>query len=143
MAEPELGELKHLAIDHVAIAVHDLDAGEAPYRLIGLEREGGDEVVSSQQVRVRTLQTEAGLIELLTPLSGESPIARFLDRRGPGIHHIAFRVTALEREVERLAGAGLRFVDPNPSSGRAGSRVVFLHPKSADGVLIELVEHGS
>jgi methylmalonyl-CoA/ethylmalonyl-CoA epimerase len=129
-------------LDHIAIAVHDLDAGERPYRLLGLARAAEDETVHSQQVRVRTLQLANGLLELLMPTSSESPIASFLEKRGSGLHHIAFGVDDIEAELARLADEGARLIDPIPRPGRAGSKVAFLHPKWAGGVLIELVEHG-
>jgi methylmalonyl-CoA/ethylmalonyl-CoA epimerase len=130
------------SLDHVALAVHDLNEGERPYRLLGLARLGEDEIVPSQHVRVRLLQLGNGLLELLEPTSPESPIASFLEKRGPGLHHLAFRVADLEAELKRLAAAGAQLIDASPRPGRAGSKVAFLHPKWAGGVLIELVEHG-
>jgi methylmalonyl-CoA/ethylmalonyl-CoA epimerase len=129
-------------LDHVAIAVHDLDEGERPYHLLGVMRALEDEEVPSQHVRVRILQLKNGLLELLMPTSNESPIASFLEKRGPGLHHIAFGVDDIEAELARLAAAGARPIDAYPRPGRAGSKVAFLHPKWAGGVLIELVEHG-
>jgi methylmalonyl-CoA/ethylmalonyl-CoA epimerase len=129
-------------LDHIAVAVYDLDAGERPYRLFGLTRAAEDETVPSQHVRVRTLQLANGLLELLMPTSSESPIASFLEKRGSGLHHIAFGVDDIEAELARLADEGAHLIDPIPRPGRAGSKVAFLHPKWAGGVLIELVEHG-
>ncbi|HEX7022331.1 MAG TPA: methylmalonyl-CoA epimerase [Trueperaceae bacterium] len=133
--------LDHAVLDHVGIAVADLHAASHPYRLLGLRPEGQDEVLEAQGVRVRAFRTAGGLLELLAPVGTEGPIAAFLAKRGPGLHHLALRVAALEPEIARLQAAGARFVDPEPRMGRAGSRVVFLHPKWAGGVLLELVEH--
>ncbi len=109
--------------------------------MLGLVRVGEDELIPSQGVRVRALQAGESLIELLEPTTDESPIAAFLTKRGPGLHHVAFRVDDLKEAVERLASQGARFIDREPRAGRAGTRVAFLHPQWGVGVLIELVEH--
>ena len=134
-------KLSGLPLDHVGIAVSDLEAASAPYRLLGLVQVGEDEVVVSQHVRVRALRVGASLLELLEPTAPESPIATFLAKRGPGLHHVALRVDDVTAEVARLSAAGARFVNPEPRPGRAGTRVVFLHPKWMGGTLVELVEH--
>lgn len=134
--------MDHLALDHVGIAVEDLEEASSPYRLLGLAPAGEDELVESAAVKVRAFQTSSGLVELLEPAAQSSPITTFLAKRGPGLHHLAFRVLSLDAEIERLARAGAKFIDPTPRPGRAGSRVVFLHPRWAGGVLLELVEHG-
>lgn len=139
----ELDELERgaagLAIDHVGIAVHDLDEGVAPWSLLGLPVVD-DEVVPEQGVRVRLLRAGDAAVELLAPLDATSPIARFLERRGPGMHHVALRVDDVDAELARLLRAGARAVDLAPRPGRAGSRVAFLHPAWAGGVLVELVQ---
>ena len=127
-------------VDHVGIAVADLDAASAPYLALGLVPLV-DEVVEGQGVRVRAFRAGGSLIELLAASRADSPIARFLERRGPGLHHVAFRSPDLDAEVATLQAAGARFVDPTPRPGRAGTRAVFLHPSWGEGVLIELVEH--
>ncbi len=129
-------------IDHIGIAVENLEEASLPYTLISLPVVGEDEVIVSQHVKVRAIQTGESLLELLEPTSAESPIATFLAKRGPGLHHLALRVENLELEIERLKQAGAVFISDVPRAGRAGTRVVFLHPKWAKGVLIELVEHG-
>jgi methylmalonyl-CoA/ethylmalonyl-CoA epimerase len=129
------------SIDHIGIAVLDLEAGSDPYRAIGLEPVGPDEEVISQKVVVRAFRAGDGLIELLAPTSSDGPIAVFLEKRGVGMHHVALRVEALESEIERLEALGAVFINREPRAGRAGTRVVFLHPKWSGGVLIELVEH--
>lgn len=128
-----------LPIDHVGVAVHDLDEGAAPWSLLGLPAID-DETVPEQGVRVRMLRAGDTELELLAPLDASSPIARFLSRRGPGVHHVAFRVENVEAELARLIREGARAVDLAPRPGRAGSRVAFLHPSWAGGVLVELVQ---
>ena len=133
--------LEHLSIDHLGIATADLETGSAPYVALGLKQLGEDEDIASQKVIVRAFQTGSSLIELLAPTAPDSPIAMFLEKRGPGLHHVALRVENLEFEVLRLQGMGANFLNPEPRAGRAGTRVVFLHPKWGAGTLIELVEH--
>lgn len=130
-----------LLLDHVAIATPDLDEGAAPYLALGLSPEGPDEEVAAQGVRVRTFLAGETLIELLSPTRPDSPIAGFLARRGPGLHHTAYRVPDLEAEMTRLRAQGAHFLADTPSPGRGGTRVAFLHPKWGAGTLIELVEH--
>jgi methylmalonyl-CoA/ethylmalonyl-CoA epimerase len=129
-------------LDHLGIAVDDLERGSLPYRTIGLPQPHPDEEVAGQQVVVRTFRSGDALIELLAPTGPDSPIARFIERRGPGLHHLALRVDDLDAEIARLEAEGARFIDPAPRPGRSGTRVVFLHPRWGAGVLIELVEHG-
>lgn len=131
--------LTHL--DHVAILTPSLGEGSAPYIALGLLAEGEDELVASQGVKVRAYRLGDTLIELLEPQDAASPVAAFMQKRGPGLHHIAFRVADLEAEMARLNALGARFLTAEPRPGRAGSRVAFLHPKWGGGTLIELVEH--
>ncbi len=128
-----------LPIDHVGVAVHDVVEGAAPWSLLGLPAVD-DETVPEQGVRVRLLRAGDVAIELLAPLDDTSQLARFLERRGPGVHHVAFRVEDIEKELARLLSEGARAVDLAPRPGRAGSRVAFLHPSWAGGVLVELVQ---
>ncbi|MDZ7707138.1 MAG: methylmalonyl-CoA epimerase [Trueperaceae bacterium] len=128
-----------LPIDHVGIAVRDLDEGAAPWSQLGLPALD-DETVPEQGVRVRLLRAGDAAIELLAPLDDTSQLARFLERRGPGVHHVAFRVDDVDAELARLLAEGARAVDLAPRPGRAGSRVAFLHPSWAGGVLVELVQ---
>ena len=127
-------------LDHVGIAVADLDAASAPYFALGLAPLA-DEIVAGQGVRVRAFSAGGPLVELLAPTGAGGPIARFLERRGPGLHHIAFRSSDLDADVAALQADGAQFIDPTPSPGRAGTRAVFLHPAWGHGVLIEVVEH--
>jgi methylmalonyl-CoA/ethylmalonyl-CoA epimerase len=130
-----------LKIDHLGIAVRNLDEATVPYQLLGIKQVGEDEVIASQHVKVRALQVGESLLELLEPTSPESPVASFIEKRGEGFHHVAFRVENLEAEIERLLKENAQFISTEPRAGRAGTRVVFLHPKWAKGVLVELVEH--
>ena len=128
-------------IDHVGIAVPDLEAGATPWLALGLPVEE-DEEVPSQGVVVRLLRAGDGFVELLAPLRTDTPVGRFLASRGPGLHHVAFRVGDVAAELARLRGEGARLIDETPRPGRGGSRVAFLHPRWAGGTLIELVQPG-
>lgn len=126
-------------IDHVAIAVPDLGPSVAAWTLLGVPH-AEDEDIDEQGVRVRVLRAGEGWIELLAPTREDSPVARFLATRGPGLHHVAFRVADVMREYERLLAQGAQGVSRRPGPGRAGSLTAFLHPRWSGGVLIELVQ---
>jgi methylmalonyl-CoA/ethylmalonyl-CoA epimerase len=130
-----------LTLDHIGIATNDLDTGSLPYQALGLQPEGPDEVVPNAMVIVRAYHAGGTLIELLAPTSPDSPIARFLETRGPGMHHAAFKVPDIHAALERLSKQGARLIDTTPRPGRAGTLVAFIHPKWAAGTLIELVQH--
>jgi methylmalonyl-CoA/ethylmalonyl-CoA epimerase len=136
--DPAIPGLEGLPLDHVAIAVPSFEEAGA-YLALGLCPEGPDEVVAGQGVRVRSLRAGGAAIELLAPLADDTPVGRFLARRGPGLHHLAFRVADLDAEIARLRSLGARFIDAEPRPGRGGSRVAFLHPRWTGGVLVELV----
>jgi methylmalonyl-CoA/ethylmalonyl-CoA epimerase len=127
-------------VDHIGVAVEDLDAA------IALHAETYDmelvhrEVVEEQGVEAVLLDVGEGHVELLRPLSGETPVGRFLARRGPGLHHVAYQVTDIERTLGALKAAGLELIDEQPRTGIRGSRVAFLHPRATAGVLTEIVE---
>ncbi|MFQ5795891.1 MAG: methylmalonyl-CoA epimerase [Candidatus Bipolaricaulia bacterium] len=127
-----------MKIDHIAIAVVNLDAAIEHYRLIGFEVTGL-ETVMTERVRVAFLELGDDRVELIEPLAG-STVERFVERRGPGIHHIALGVEDLDAELTRLQEAGIELIDEQPGPGAEGSRVVFVHPREMGGVLIELVE---
>ncbi len=131
------------AVDHVGIAVADLDEAVAWYRdTFGMEVIH-QEVNEEQGVREAMLAVgPAGgtQVQLLAPLRPDSPIARFLDRSGPGIQQIAFRVDDIDAVSEALAARGLRLLYDAPRRGTAGARINFIHPKDAGGVLVELIE---
>lgn len=130
-----------LPLDHVAIATQDLDAGAGPFTLLGLRVDGDDEDVLTQDVRVRMLLAGTVRVELLAPLGDDGPLARFLAKRGPGLHHLAFRVADIDAELKRLHAAGVVLIDEAARPGHGGTRVAFVHPRAAAGVLVELVEH--
>jgi methylmalonyl-CoA/ethylmalonyl-CoA epimerase len=128
------------AIDHLGIAVRSLDASEALFtQLLGVPARAREQV-DSEGVRVAFFQVGESSFELLEPLNDAAPIARFLEKRGEGIHHVCLRVDDIEREIERLKAAGFQFVGQAPRMGAGGHRVAFVHPKSAGGILTELVE---
>ncbi len=138
---PASALIGHLSLDHLAIATPNLDIGGAPYLALGLHPEGPDEDVPTQGVRVRAFVVGGSLIELLMPTRPEGPVATFLQKRGAGLHHLAFRAADLEAEMQRLRALGAAFLSAEPQPGRAGTRVAFLHPRWGAGTLIELVEH--
>ena len=136
----EKGILENLY--HVAIAVRDLSAVEEVYKTaLGLRVEHR-EVVEDQGVKTSMLVPEDGgtAIELLEPMDENSPISKFLDKRGEGIHHICFKVDDIEAVLERLKKQGVRLIDETPRPGAYNSRVAFIHPKAMNGVLVELAE---
>jgi methylmalonyl-CoA/ethylmalonyl-CoA epimerase len=126
-------------LHHVAVAVHSLEESALIYELLTGETRSPPQTLESQGVRV----TFIGNIELLEPLAPDTTVGRFLERRGPGLHHVAYRTDDIESELARLEAAGIRLIDREPRSGAHGHRVAFLHPSSTGGVLMELVEHGS
>jgi methylmalonyl-CoA/ethylmalonyl-CoA epimerase len=125
-------------IAHVGIAVTDLDAALAFYRdVLGLSPHQREEADGAAIVSLPVGESE---IELLTPVTTDSPIAKFLERRGPGIHHVCYRVPDLDAALERCRTAGYRLVDEVPRVGAGGRRIAFLHPKATAGILLELTE---
>jgi methylmalonyl-CoA/ethylmalonyl-CoA epimerase len=132
------------AIDHVGIAVPDLDAAIAYYREVFGLRLAHEEVNEEQGVReaMMAVGDSGSHIQLLAPLTPESTIAKFLDRSGPGLQQVAYRVDDVEAVAATLRQRGVRLLYDQPRRGTAGSRVNFIHPKDAGGVLVELVEVG-
>ncbi len=127
-------------VDHIGIAVRNLDESLAVYRdVLGLEFHGF-ETVAEQKVRVAKLTGGADTIELLEPTDSDSPIGKFLEKRGPGIHHVCLAVDDIEKTLERFKEKGLRLIDETPRIGAGGCRIAFVHPASTGGVLIELSE---
>lgn len=130
-----------MKIDHIGIAVKSLaDAVQVYEHAIGMQIAGFDEV-ADQGVRVAMLTIGESRIELLEPTSPDSPIEKFMARRGEGIHHIALRVDDLEQMLERLKAGGVRLIDETPRRGAHNTRIAFVHPSSTHGVLVELVQH--
>ena len=131
-----------MKIDHIGIAVKSLAEAVKVYQdAIGLSVSGYDEV-DDQGVRVAMLSIGESRIELLEPTREDSPIEKFMSKRGEGIHHIAVRVDDIEEALERLKAAGARLIDSAPRRGAHDTRIAFIHPSSTHGVLLELVEHG-
>ncbi len=130
-----------MIIDHIGIATAQLEETTALWRdALGLEPDSTEEI-ASQGVRVAMLPIGESHIELLEPLTEDSPVGRFLGKRGPGIHHIAIRVDDICDALTRLKEKGARLIDETPRVGAGGCLVAFIHPSSANGVLLELVEH--
>ncbi|MBX6377502.1 MAG: methylmalonyl-CoA epimerase [Clostridia bacterium] len=127
-------------VDHIGVAVADLEAALRLYAGLGLEARSIEEV-PTERVRVALLPAGESRIELLEPTDDEGAVARFLRSHGPGIHHIAFRVPDIEAAMARARSAGLRLLDEAPRPGAEGARVAFVHPKSAGGVLVELCQY--
>ncbi len=128
------------AIDHVGIAVEDLDASVSLYRdTLGISVVHR-ETVTEQGVEAALLDVGDSHLELLAPLGPDTAVGRFLQRRGPGIHHLAYRVASIDETLSALAASGMRLIDEHPRPGIRGSRVAFVHPSSTGGVLTEIVE---
>ena len=125
-------------INHIGIAVQSLDATLPFYRDTLSMLFHGIEEVPEQKVRVAMLGVGESKIELLEPTNSESPIAKFLEKNGPGIHHIAYEVDNIEAAIARMKVKGARMIDEQPRSGAHDTRIAFVHPKSSNGVLTEL-----
>ena len=131
-----------MKIDHIGIAVKSLTEALNVYEQgVGLKVAGYDEV-DADGVRVAMLDIGESRIELLEPTRPDSPIEKFMSKRGEGLHHIAVRVDNIEEALDRLKTAGARLIDSVPRRGAHNTRVAFIHPSSTHGVLLELVEHG-
>jgi len=127
-------------IDHVGVAVEDLDAAIALYEQSFEMELAHREAVESQGVEAVLLDVGDGHVELLRPLGPETAVGKFLERKGPGLHHVAYAVDDIDSTLERLAAAGLELIDGEARVGIRESRVAFLHPRSTGGVLTEIVE---
>jgi len=129
-------------IDHIGIAVKSLTEAAAIYEnALGLKVNAYDQV-DEQGVRVAMLNIGESRIELLEPTGPESPIQKFMTKRGEGIHHIAITVDDIDKALKQLKAAGVRLVDNEPRRGAHNTRIAFVHPSSTHGVLLELVQHG-
>lgn len=135
-----LSAVKLLNLDHVAIAVRDLDQALDEYR----RRYGIEplyrEVVEDQGVEEAMLAVGGSFVQLLEPLDADTPVGRFLERRGEGMHHVAFVVVDIEAALAHLKAEGARLVDETPRTGGRGTRIAFVHPKGGNQTLVELVE---
>jgi methylmalonyl-CoA/ethylmalonyl-CoA epimerase len=127
-------------IDHIGVAVEDLDAAialyEQTYGMALVHRE----TVASQGVEAVLLDVGENHVELLAPLHPDTPVGKFLAKRGPGTHHVAYQTTDIEVTLRELRGNGVRLIDEEPRIGIRGSRVAFLHPSASGGVLTEIVQ---
>lgn len=130
-------------IDHIGIAVNSLAEAVPAFSALLGTNSGGEEDVPSEGVRVAFFGTGSGRIELLEPTDSDSPVARFLAKRGEGVHHVCLAVDDLETALERAEGAGLQVLEPRIRGGAGARRVAFLDPGTTSGVLIELSESDS
>jgi methylmalonyl-CoA/ethylmalonyl-CoA epimerase len=129
-------------ISHIGIAVTSIDDAAPFYReVLGMKYEGS-EVVAEQKVKVAFFLVGESRIELLEPTSADSPVAKFLEKNGPGVHHVAFEVADLEQRLAQLRNSGVRLIDESPRPGAHGTRIAFMHPKASGGVLTELCQPG-
>lgn len=127
-------------ISHLGIAVKDLAAAESLFaKLLGTD-EIHHEVVEDQGVRIASFKVGESIIELTSPLTPESPITKFLEKRGEGIHHMALEVDDVASELARLKSEGVQLIDETPRAGAHEMQIAFLHPKSTNGVLVELCQ---
>jgi len=127
-------------ISHIGIAVKNLAESEALFRKLLGDSDVHHEEVDDQGVRIASFKLGESVIELTEPSRPDSPIAQFLEKRGEGIHHVAFEVENVEHELRRLEADGVRLIDEHPRAGAHNMMIAFLHPKSTNGVLIELCE---
>lgn len=131
-----------IEIDHIGIAVGDLAKALAFFReALGLDVRAPEDV-PSQKVRVHFIPVGGSALELLEATAPDSPIARFVEERGPGIHHVTLRVDDIARALAELRQRGVRLIDDTPRLGAEGARIAFVHPSSTGGVLVELKEVG-
>jgi len=134
--------MRSKGIHHVGVAVPDLDEAVATWeRLFGAEVVSR-ESVSEQGVATALLELGSGRVELLAPLGDDTPVGKFLDRRGPGMHHLAIEVDDIAVELQRLAAEGAELIDEQPRPGVEGRPIAFVHPHATGGVLAELVGRG-
>lgn len=132
--------MKVLKVDHIGIAVKSLDETLKFYQeMLGLELHG-TEVVEEQKVKVAFLPVGDTEVELLESTDPEGPIAKFIEKKGEGIQHIAFKVPNIEEAIAELMGKGVKMIDEKPRYGAGGAKIAFCHPKSTNGVLVELSE---
>lgn len=127
-------------IDHVGIAVSDLEKSIAFYKdQLGLDFKG-TEVVDEQKVKVAFFPVGESKLELLQPTDPEGPVGKFIEKKGEGVHHLSFRVSNIEEKLKNLKDQGVALIDEEPRYGAGGAKIAFLHPKSTGGVLVELCE---
>ena len=127
-------------IDHVGVAVQEIDAALELYRDLFELDVAHREVVQEQGVEAVLLDVGENHVELLAPLGPDTPVGKFIAKRGPGLHHVAYQVQDIDATLATLEQAGLRLIDKRPREGIGSSRVAFVHPKAVGGVLIEIVQ---
>lgn len=129
-------------VNHIGVAVKSIEAAAPFYRdVLGMRFEGTEEV-AEQKVKVAFFAVGASRIELLEPTAADSPVAKFLEKNGEGVHHIAYEVADLEQTLATLKAQNIRLIDETPRCGAHGTRIAFLHPKASGGVLTELCQAG-
>ncbi len=129
-------------ISHIGIAVASIEEAAPFYRdVLGMEFEG-TEVVAEQKVKVAFFAVGESRIELLEATTADSPVAKFLEKNGPGVHHVAYEVADLEQRLAQLKAEGVRLIDESPRTGAHHTRIAFMHPKASGGVLTELCQPG-
>jgi len=126
-------------ISHIGVAVKDLEKAKGVFEALGLKVEG-EEVVEEQKVKVAFIPVGETRIELLEPTASDSPVAKFIEKRGEGVHHIALGVEDLESMLEAMKAKGIKLIDERPRRGAHNALIAFLHPKSTGGLLIELCQ---
>ena len=132
--------MKVLKIDHLGIAVNSIDAGKNFWtNALGLEYEG-TETVAEQKVTTAFFPVGESEVELLESTAADGPVAKYIEKKGEGIQHVAFRVENIAEAIAELKAKGVRMIDEAPRIGAGGARIAFLHPKSSNGVLVELCE---
>ena len=129
--------MRILKIDHIGIAVKNLAESAKLYEMLGIQSTGS-EVVAEQQVKVSFFPVGDSEIELLESTSPDGPIARYIEKNGEGIQHLALRVDDIEAALEELKANGIRLIDEKPRYGAGGAKIAFVHPKSTGGILLEL-----
>jgi methylmalonyl-CoA/ethylmalonyl-CoA epimerase len=132
--------MKILKVDHIGIAVNSIEEGKNFWSdILGLDFEG-DETVAAQKVKTAFFPVGESEVELLESTAPDGPIARFIEKKGEGIQHVAFRVDNIEAALAELKQKGVRLIDETPRMGAGGAKIAFLHPKATSGVLVELCE---
>ena len=129
-----------MKLEHIGIAIKDLENSISLFSELFNSAPYKEEIVESEGVKTVFFQTGESKIELLAATNENSPIAKFIDKKGEGIHHLAFEVEDIERELDRLSKLGYRLINESPKSGADNKRIAFLHPKSTNSVLVELCQ---
>lgn len=135
--------VRKIRLDHIGIAVSNLDAGTNFWRILGLNVLGDDESNAEQGVNIRFMDTSSGeapKLELLEPTGDDTPIGKFIAKRGEGVQQLAFEVEDLDSLLKELSAKGVALINETPQDGASGTRIAFVHPKSTGGVLVELLE---